>query len=87
MESRVRVSNKREHVRMPALARARVLLSRARWIDCVVRDLSPGGACLELLDPAQLPERFEIALDGDPLNRSCRIVWRQIWRVGVAFEC
>jgi hypothetical protein len=44
---------------------------------------SAGGACLQLLKFADVPDRFEI-LYGTTRKR-CRVVWRRGSRLGVAF--
>jgi hypothetical protein len=36
---------------------------RTAAIDCVVRDLSDGGACLKVFSPIGIPDTFELRLD------------------------
>jgi len=55
-------------------------------IDCTVRDLSLGGACLTVRSPAGIPNEFDLMLDRDKLTRHCRVAWRGADRIGVAFE-
>ena len=52
-------------------------------IECQVVDLSPGGACLELLREANIPERF-IFLHGG-VKKKARLGWRKGFRFGVVF--
>jgi hypothetical protein len=56
---------------------------KAPVIDCTVIDYSAGGACLQLQQHADLPQRFEL-LYGTTRKR-CRLVWKRAMRVGVAF--
>ena len=71
---------------------SRTLMRRAGYIvfseastgvDCVVRDISEGGAQL-MLTVAGVPSEFKLALDGYPM-RSCFVKWRQPNRLGVEF--
>jgi hypothetical protein len=52
-------------------------------IECEVVDLSPGGACLQLMREANIPERF-IFLHGG-VNKKARLGWRKGFRFGVVF--
>ena len=52
-------------------------------IDCVVRDVSPLGARLELRDTSTLPNIFELTFDADRTLRACHVVWRTPTDVGV----
>src|SRR5262249_49192234 len=45
-------------------------------IDCVVRDVSPLGARLELRDTSTLPNIFELTFDSGRTLRACHVVWR-----------
>jgi PilZ domain len=53
-------------------------------VDCVVRDISAGGAQLELPAVSGIPSEFRLALDGTPV-RDCFVKWRTPQRLGVAF--
>jgi hypothetical protein len=63
------------------------IIFRANYslIDCVVRDVSIGGACLELANPATVPDEFDLTFDTARTLRACRVAWRSACRVGVAF--
>jgi hypothetical protein len=52
-------------------------------IECRVVDLAPGGACLELMREAAIPERF-IFLHGG-VRKKARLGWRKGYRFGVVF--
>lgn len=52
-------------------------------LDCVVRDLSEGGAFLLLDEPRQAPVQLRLALSGAAWP--ARIVWRSERGVGVTF--
>jgi hypothetical protein len=64
---------------------ARILCNYRSVVACVIRDISAGGACLELDPAAALPEEFDLIPTGNDA-RSCRVVWRYSGRLGVAFN-
>ena len=53
-------------------------------IDCTVRNLSGGGACLKVASPIGVPDTFDLVLD-DASVRHCRVTWRKATQIGVAF--
>lgn len=54
-------------------------------MNCVIRNISDGGAKLELACAGQLPPRFELHVcDFKP--QTCNIVWCSVRELGVAFE-
>jgi PilZ domain-containing protein len=52
--------------------------------ECSVYNLSESGAQLEICGP--VPNLFELLIEGDPLRRSCSVVWRRANRAGVKFN-
>lgn len=52
-------------------------------ISCAVRNLSDGGASLEVASPVGIPESIVLERDGD--SRRCRVIWRKEKRIGVRF--
>src|SRR3954465_13765534 len=53
--------------------------------DCIVTDISAGGARL-FSDAANIPDQFRLLIDGDtPIREECRVVWRLGGEIGVAF--
>ncbi len=55
-------------------------------IDCTVRNLSVRGAALDVVTPLFIPDRFNLVVPADNLNRPCHIIWRKEKRIGVAFD-
>jgi hypothetical protein len=55
-------------------------------IDCTVRNQSPSGACLEVLNPMGIPDDFDLIFDDHHLTRTCHVVWRRTYRIGVHFR-
>jgi hypothetical protein len=55
-------------------------------IPCTVRNLSSGGAAIDLAERAELPPSFTLMIESDQFIRRCRPVWSNERRVGVAFN-
>ncbi len=53
-------------------------------IDCVVLNLSDGGACLKVETPVGVPDSFDLLLDHAFVG-DCRVIWRKATQIGVAF--
>jgi hypothetical protein len=54
-------------------------------INCTVRNVSDGGASLEVESPIGIPDEFDLVLTGDHTTRHCKVVWRKAKRIGVQF--
>ena len=54
-------------------------------IDCVVRNISEGGAALEVGTPVGIPDRFALYFKPDMVKRDCLVTWRNAERIGVRF--
>lgn len=57
----------------------------AGGIECIVRNLSPAGACLEVASPIGMPEDFDLIIRPEYQRRHCHLVWCKEQRVGVQF--
>jgi hypothetical protein len=55
-------------------------------IDCTVRNFSRAGAALEVTSVVGIPTEFWLVIQSEDFNRECRVVWRKLNRIGVAFE-
>ncbi|MBW7973044.1 PilZ domain-containing protein [Bradyrhizobium sp. BR 10289] len=54
-------------------------------IACTVRNMSEGGAAIDLDASVTLPQCFTLAIARDNFVRNCREVWRNDKRIGLAF--
>jgi hypothetical protein len=54
-------------------------------VHCLVRNLSTSGAALEISSQTKIPSRFMLQVPGDGLHLPCRTLWRNQYRMGVAF--
>lgn len=62
-----------------------IIAYRGRSVTCTVRNLSDGGAGLDIDSEAAVPSEFTLVLESDRLIRRCEMKWRTLRRVGVAF--
>jgi PilZ domain-containing protein len=60
-------------------------VDESNQIDCAILNISQSGACILVPDGAEIPECFELAIDSEHAIRLCRRVWRDGFRIGVAF--
>lgn len=72
--------------------RARTFLSgriifnnRASLIDCIVRDLSSGGARIAFEHPIDIPKEFELEIPRRNISAPARIIWSDAKEHGVTF--
>jgi hypothetical protein len=52
---------------------------------CVVRNISPDGAAIDVENPAFVPGQFRLVLASDSSTHDCRVIWIREKRIGVAF--
>lgn len=62
-----------------------ISFDRAFGIDCIIRNISKNGACLEVESPIGIPDDFTLIIKPEFLKRSCRVAWREPKRIGVRF--
>jgi PilZ domain len=53
-------------------------------IDCLVRNISVGGATLEVESQIGIPSSFDLVINVERSNHHCHVVWRKARRIGVA---
>lgn len=77
---------RRKRQRWRALRRGKILVNAKRAaIDCIVRDLSEDGACLQVPSAAGIPPAFHLQIEDETKTRACRRIWASRDRIGVAF--
>jgi hypothetical protein len=63
-----------------------ISFATAPSIDCIVRNLSETGACLELAGPVGVPDNFTLLIRPELSKRTCQVAWRNAQRIGVRFK-
>jgi hypothetical protein len=53
--------------------------------DCLVKDISPGGACLVVPVAEVVPDYFRLNYGSEDLAPKCRVRWRNGDEMGVEF--
>jgi hypothetical protein len=85
MTLRFRLQENRKAPRLRTLKAAKIVLGHGGVIDCVVRNMTPCGACLEVTSPIGIPDEFFL-VNSDETKWSCHLVWRSQKRIGVALK-
>jgi PilZ domain len=80
------MEEKRKHPRHRTFLRGKVEFNnRASSLDCTIRDLSDGGARLELAETVAIPEHFELSVPAKGLHHAGYVKWRTKTHIGIAF--
>ena len=59
---------------------------RGSTMNCVVRNISAGGACVEFDQNARLPEEMNLTIPRKGRSFLTKLIWRQANKVGLAFR-
>jgi hypothetical protein len=78
------MEEKRKHPRTEITERAYVS-SGGSVMSCIVRNISPEGAAIDIENPAFVPQCFRLVMAKDSSVRECRIAWIQKNRIGLTF--
>ena len=78
------MDDRRRYPRMRMLKSGKVLLGK-HGIPCAVRNISEGGACLEMSLTFGIPKLFDLVI-GEKPPRTCKVMWLNDARVGVEFQ-
>jgi hypothetical protein len=54
-------------------------------MSCMVCNISPEGAAIEVENPAFVPARFRLVMASDSTVHDCRVAWIQKNRIGLTF--
>jgi hypothetical protein len=80
------MSEKRANPRVRTLKGGSIIFGAGSIVDCVVRNLSGTGACLEVVSPVGIPDDFTLQIKSEPTKHDCHVVWRSANRIGVYFK-
>ena len=79
-------ANARGSERMRAFMAARILFNKDMMqLDCTIRNLSEGGAKLQISGAVALPDEFDLMIPQKNQRRRARLCWRQDDACGVRF--
>jgi PilZ domain len=78
------VAEKRRFPRHRVLKGGFIVISeKASKLECTVRNISNSGAAIQVSSTFDLPQTFELILDG--VHQKCHVVWRTDTKMGVSF--
>ena len=81
------MEERRHAMRTRSLLAGKILLNGGRSvIDCVVRNLSDVGACLQVASLVGIPLEFDLVVDQEKERRPCTAIWRAKNRIGIEFR-
>ena len=79
------MEERRQESRHQTLTAGQIVFNNKRSVvDCLVRNLSDSGACLQVNESFDIPDEFELDVDGE--TRPCRLVWMTDTRAGIEFR-
>jgi hypothetical protein len=78
------MEEKRKHPRTEINEPAYVSSGGAVMI-CMVRNISPEGAAIDIENPTFVPSRFRLVMANGSSVRECQIAWITQKRIGVTF--
>lgn len=77
---------KRLSPRRNAMIEAKIAFDGGRRrVDCIIRNLSEGGAKLEVASVKAIPNSFDLITPGHRPH-ACRVAWRALKEMGVEFR-
>jgi hypothetical protein len=80
-----RMDEKRKHPRTEIDEPAYVS-SGGSVMRCVVRNIAPEGAAIDVENPAFVPQRFRLVMANDSsIVRECQVTWIKQNRIGLTF--
>jgi len=77
---------RRAHARHRVFKGGRLAFNSGGSIECTVRNLSPGGARVDVRSPVALPEQLTLLIDADHFKRRGHPVWTHDTQVRIAFD-
>jgi hypothetical protein len=81
------MDDKRTVPRLRSFLKGRIIFNGGQTnLECLIRDVSAGGARLELSASVTLPDRFDLYLPHREATCKAHVQWRRGSQLGVAFE-
>jgi len=59
--------------------------SQGSVMSCMIRNISPEGAAIDVENPAFVPAQFRLVMAKDSSIRECKVIWIRQKRIGLAF--
>lgn len=85
-DEQMRTQERRKNVRTRQFKGGRVIFNEGYGcFNCLIRNISKGGAKLQLEGNAVIPALIDLEVPGDGLAYSCQVIWRTSRELGVRF--
>jgi PilZ domain-containing protein len=81
-----RIIDKRGAPRHRVLKQGMLAFDQGGGVDCIVRNLSPNGARIDIVNPVGLPDVFTLVIESDSFSRRCHVAWSSERQIGVVFN-
>lgn len=78
------MEEKRKHPRTE-IDQAAYVSSGGSVMSCIVRNISPEGAAIDVENPAFVPPTFRLVMANDSSVHDCRVAWIRKNRIGLTF--
>ena len=86
MPTKIYLERRQDRPRLPVHMEARIIsASGGPTVPCIVREISPAGARLDVDEHCALGKAFSLCIVGDSCSHLCTIVWREGTSVGIQF--
>jgi hypothetical protein len=79
------MDEKRQKPRTRTFKGGRINFEAGVGVDCLVRNLSDSGACLEVESAKVKDDHFMLVIKPESVTRTCQVVWRKPQKIGVRF--
>ena len=87
LSTKVPAEDLRRSVRVRTFLAGRVVFHEGAYsYDCIVRDMSEGGARIEIPEARMMPRRFYFLTSKEELAYDCELVWRTRMMAGIKFR-
>jgi PilZ domain len=53
---------------------------------CVVKNISPTGAMIEVENTLEIPDEFTLAIEANSFTHACRVAWKRPKQIAVKFD-
>jgi hypothetical protein len=81
------MAEQRMHPRHRVLKAGKIVFNhRFSVVNCTVRNVSDGGACLTVATTLGIPDDFDLVIEPEKETRPCRVAWKSENRLGVTFQ-
>jgi hypothetical protein len=81
------MDEKRDIPRPRTLKGATIVFADGQFtFQCLVRNLTPDGASLEVTSTDGIPNQFQLVFEDRSQARRCNVAWRSLTRIGVEFR-